>query len=231
MEAFDLIPAHGDPQARATIADYLQELAAGLPLSHRARAEVMAEIADGLACAFEAHVAAGATPAAAVRLAVAEFGDPRELSAALAAEIGRAHARRIGAGLVATGPLVGVAWIGAFAQATGTAWWTQIGALMASAPIYALVLAVSVPAALVAASGVRLAVRLGLGARTAVDAAALASVACVIGDVALVSGLAFAPSDPAWSAALACAVSISLVRLSVTVGAGRRVLLLRAAAR
>ncbi|WP_144128215.1 permease prefix domain 1-containing protein [Catellatospora sichuanensis] len=231
MDTFDLTPAAWDPRARAAVAGYLQTIAAGLPLTRRARAEVMAEIADGLACAVEAHIAAGATTAAAARLSVAEFGDPRELSAALAAEIAWTHARRLGRALVATGPLVGLAWVGAFAQASGMTWWSQIGVLMASAPAYPLVLAVSVPAALVAAGVVRLAGRPAFGATTAVNAAVVASAACVVGDIALVIGLATQPGDLAWTAALACAVPISLVRMGVTAAAGRRALLLRAAVR
>lgn len=232
MDPVDLTPATWDPQARTAAAGYLRALAAGLPLARRTRAAVLAEVADGLACAVEAHVAAGAQPAAAARLAIAEFGDPRELAAQLAAEIAGSHARRVGVGLVATGPLVGLSWVAAFAAADGTSWWAQVGVLMPAVQVYPLVLAVSVPAALVAATGgARLAGRFRVGPRVAAGAAALAAAGCIAGDVALLGGLAGIRSGPGWTAALACAAVASLFRLSVAAVAGRRCLLLRAASR
>jgi len=209
---------------------YLDRLAAGLIGGRRARAEIVAEIADGLAESVEAHVRRGVPPVAAARLAVAEFGDPAELAALFMAERAGAAAHRVGLGLVVTGPAVGAVWVAQFASRSGSGWWEQAGAMLPALPAYALILAVAVPAALLAAAAGagRLSRRLGLAPRHAATAAVIAACATVIGDGTLLVGLVAAPG---WSPLATVAAGVSLARLGLAGGAARWCAALRAAGR
>lgn len=108
-----------DPAARPVIVAYLAEVEAGLPCGRSARAGILAEVADGLVDAVQAQSNNGAAPAAAARVAVAGFGDPQVLAAALAGELAGLAAHRVGLALVATGPVVGAVWVAAYAARSG----------------------------------------------------------------------------------------------------------------
>lgn len=100
-----------DAGARRVIDTYLAELARQLGGPPSARAEIVAELEDGLWAATVAHQANSLPPADAARAAVAEFGDPRTVAAGFAPELAAATGRRVGLGLLATGPLVGSGWL------------------------------------------------------------------------------------------------------------------------
>jgi hypothetical protein len=83
------------------IADYVRDLAALLP------APIVEELADGLHETYLAQRRAGHTPDEAAHHAIAAFGNPATIAAALLAA---SPARRAARALLFTGPLVGGAW-------------------------------------------------------------------------------------------------------------------------
>jgi hypothetical protein len=163
---------------------------------------------------------------------VAECGDPATVAAGFAPELAAATGRRVGLGLLTTGPLVGSSWL---LLATTTWSWTgqeppTVVGFVAS--LVGMVLAVSVPAAVasVAVSG-RLCRWLPAGPPTAATAAAVAAGACVAGDLVLLAGLLVSMAlagGVAWPAGL-LAAGLSVVRLSLAGRAARRCLSARAA--
>jgi hypothetical protein len=220
-----------DPAARPAIAGYLADLAAGLPCGGSARAAIVAEVGDGLVDAVQARVDKGVAPIVAARIAVAEFGDARSLAAGFASELAAAAAHRIGLGLVVSGPVVGTVWVAAYAARSGLGWWEQLAALRSALPVYALILAVTVPAAVLAAvagSG-RLSCSVPVGMRGAAGAALVAAVGCVAGDAALLTSLAVSAGS-GWTALAWAGGAVSAMRLSGAAVAGRRCARLRAAA-
>jgi hypothetical protein len=179
-----------DPAARGVLEGYLAELAVGLAGPRATRADIVAEVADGLAEATAAHQARGVPPAAAARAAVAEFGDAQLMAVGFGAELAAATGRRVGLGLLASGPLVGLSWLAmAAASAAGPGPEPPAG-LAVVAVVFGVVLAIAVPAAVISvlATG-RLARRLPAGGRTAPTAAGLAAGLSLAGDLLLLSGL------------------------------------------
>jgi hypothetical protein len=100
-------------QAVRTIDAYLARVADGLSGPRRARAAILAELRVGLLDAAEAQRQVGLSPSAAARAATSEFGDPMQLAAAFRAELITLRARRIALVLLASAPLIALAWIGA----------------------------------------------------------------------------------------------------------------------
>jgi hypothetical protein len=144
-----------DLAARHVIHAYLADLSGQLGGATAARTAIVAELEDGLWAATATHQARGLTPAEAARAAVAEFGDARTVAAGFGAELAAATGRRVGLGLLTTGPLVGTSWLLVVA-----ATWTRTGrqppaALGLVAALVGLVLMVAVPSAVlsVAVSG------------------------------------------------------------------------------
>ena len=190
MAGADLNLAPLDPAARRVLKGYLAELAAGLAGPRATRAGILSEVADGLAEATAIRQARGVPPSAAARAAVAEFGDARLIAVGFGTELAAATGRRVGLGLLATGPLVGLTWLAtAWASAGGPGPRSPAGLAVVVA-VFGVVLAVAVPAAVISvlATG-RLARRLPAGPRAAATAAGLAAGLCVAGDLLLLSGL------------------------------------------
>jgi hypothetical protein len=220
-----------NPAARRVIGTYLTELADQLSGPSAARAAILAELEDGLWTATAAQQAQRMSPEEAARAAVAEFGDPGTVAAGFDPELAAATGRRVGLGLLATGPLVGTSWLLLVA-----ATWTGAGreppaALGLLATVVGLVLAVAIPAAVlsVAVSG-RLSRWLPVGPQVGATAAATAAGACVAGDLILLASLLAATvltGGVAWPAALLAAGASSL-RLSLAGRAARRCLAARA---
>jgi hypothetical protein len=214
--------------AQPPVAAYLARLDSALPLAGGPRRRILAEVADGLQCAVDDHLAAGATAADAGRAAVAEFGDPAELGQMFAREQARSLSHRVGLGLVVTGPAVGLTWMGSYAAASGRGLADEIGTRLAATAWLAPLLVLSVGAAIVATAG---AGRLGRAFRvqpsTAIAAAGMATMACLAADIMLLTaGLAGGTHPVVWLGVLASAVRIGAVSES-----GRRCLRLRAAVR
>jgi hypothetical protein len=163
---------------------------------------------------------------------VAEFGAPGTVAAGFGSELAAATGRRVGLGLLTTGPLVGSSWL---LLAAATWRWTgrtPPAALGLVAALIGLVLMVAVPAAVlsVAVSG-GLSRWLPVGPPAAAGAAAVAAGACVVGDLCLLAGLlaslVLAGGVP-WPVAVLAAGASSL-RLSLAGRAARRCLAARAA--
>ena len=190
----------------------------------------MAELEDGLWTATIAHHAYGRSPEEAATAAVAEFGDPGSVAAGFDPELAAATGRRVGLALLITGPLVGSSWL-----LTAATWkWTGQPppvALGLVATLVGLVLVVAVPAAVlsVAAAG-RLSRWLPAGPQVGATAAAVATSACVAGDLVLLGSLlacTVLTGGVSWPAAL-LATGASSTRLSLAGRAARRCLTARA---
>ena len=191
-----LTPASLDPAARRVLDGYLTELEAALAGPRPARAAIITEVADGLSEATMAHRRRGLASTDAAAAAAAEFGDAHLVAAGFGAELATLTGRRVGLGLLVTGPLVGLVWLGTAptnAAAIGQRW---PAGLVLVPVLFAAVLAVAVPAAMVSvlASG-RLARWLPARPRLAPTAAGLAAACCVTGDLLLLSGAAGPDGD------------------------------------
>jgi hypothetical protein len=214
-------------EAAWIVDDYLATVAALLPAGSRVRHHMLAEIGDGLACAVDAHLADGAVPRQAARAAVVEFGDPRRLAGSLAHELAPATARRTGARLLVTGPLVGLIWVAAYRTGSPN-WLSNVVAVLSSVPVLPLVLLVAVPAALVAVAGPGLlARRLTLPPGLVPIAAIIATSAVVLGDATLIGTTLI--HGRGTSALIGAAILVSVVRASLAGVAMRRIVRLLAA--
>jgi len=223
-----------DPGASAALIDYRSRLEAALAGSARARAAIVAEVTDGLVEAAEAHRDRGLDQAAAARAAVAEFGDPIVLARLFAGVQASGAARRTGIALLATGPLVGLAWLAASREASGLGWLDQIGAVFSASPWLLAALGLAVPAAIVAVAGGGgpLMWRSGFGSGPVAGAAILATCAAMLADGVLLSGLALGRGPATrWSWVLGLAAAASVLRAASAAAAAFRCSRLRAAAR
>ena len=226
-----LTDADLDPAAQHVIDVYLTDLSSRLVGPAAARAAVVAELEDGLWAATAAHQAVGLPWEGAARAAVAEFGAPHTVAAGFGPELAAATGRRVGLGLLTSGPLVGASWL----LLAVTTWrWSgrePPATLGLFAALVGLVLVVAIPAAVlsVALSG-RLSRWLPAGPRSAATTAATAASACVAGDLVLLASLLASTvfvGGVAWPAAL-LAAGASSVRLSLAGRAARRCLAARA---
>ena len=230
MEPRDVTGVGLTPVADRIVGAWLADLDSQLPAGRRTRSEILLEIGDGLSCAVEEHTRGGQSAEAAARAAVAELGDPRTVAAAFARQLGATAAHRLGAGLVLTGLLVGLTWVAAYATA-GLDWSSQIVNVLSAMPQYPLILAVTVPAAMIAIIGSGWAARhLVIPARVATAAALVAAIGCVAGDLSLLSAAVLGRNLIAGPGMLAAvAIAASVARLSAAGWAGRRIARLRAA--
>lgn len=105
------IPAAAPPQNNVAVSHYVDSLARDLPGQRRARVAAMDEVRDSLHEAIATHTARGLAPPEAASTAIAEFGSPATVAAALAPELATIQARRTLFALLITGPLVGVWWL------------------------------------------------------------------------------------------------------------------------
>jgi hypothetical protein len=218
-----------DAATSGVVEAYLADLAAALaPGPARQRAAIVAELRDGLHEAIAAGTTGGSTPRAAAATAIAGFGDPLTVAAGFTSELAAASARRVGRGLLLTGPLVGLTWLGTLAL-RGLAAARPLPGLGGAAALFAVVLAVAVPAAIVAVAVTgRLSRWLPSGPRVATAAAAVAAAACAAGDAALLLGLAVWVTGAAAPAWWVIPAGVSLTRLVLAVRAARRCLAVRA---
>jgi hypothetical protein len=229
MEPRDLAGVAFAPADRI-IGAWLAELDSQLPAGRRARREILLEIGDGLRCAIEARVGQGQSAEPAARAAVAELGDSHTVAVAFACQLGVASAHRLGIGLVLSGPLVGLTWVAAYATA-GSHWSSQISSVLSAMPQYPPILAVTVPAAIVASTGSgRAAPYLAVPPRVVTAAALVAAIGCVAGDLSLLAAAIFGPNLVAGPGILAAmGIAASIARLSAAGWTGRRIARLRAA--
>ena len=149
MAGAGLTPASLDPAARRVLDGYLAELEAALAGPKPARAAIVAEVADGLTEATAAYQRRGLAPADAASAAAAEFGDAHLVAAGFGAELAAQTGRRVGLGLLATGPLVGLTWLSTVLTNAAAFGQPPPAGLVLVPALFAAVLAVAVPAAVV----------------------------------------------------------------------------------
>jgi hypothetical protein len=122
--------------AEPRLAVYLTEVAAGLHGPRHRRAQILAELRDGLDEAVADHARGGLAPEQAADAALAGFGTPAEVAAAFAGELAVAYARRALAWFLVTGPLVGTWWL---LLLQPQPWRTGVVALLAAIPVLPLI--------------------------------------------------------------------------------------------
>jgi len=211
--------------AAEQVCAYLSTLDDALPLPRAERARILAEAADALGCEIEAGIAAGKTARATAHEAVKAFGAPDMLAAQFAEAMAPGMARRTGAALMVTGPLVGLAWVTAVGEGHG---WARISSVLTMVPYLPLVLAATVVCAMVAVMAGRPPARSVWGIRWAAGAAWVAAIGCVAADAIL---LTIGMQQIHLGVAGAGAAALSLLRLAGAATAGYRLSRLRAAAR
>lgn len=103
------------PQARthaqARVDAYLGELARLLRGPRRRRAQILAELRDGLDQAIADRTTDGRTEDQVVESGIDRFGTPQAVADAFAGELVTAYGRHTIAWYIATGPLVGIWWL------------------------------------------------------------------------------------------------------------------------
>jgi HAAS len=210
--------------------EYLAQVADRMPGPARTRAAILAELRADLLDAVEAHRQTGLASAAAEQAAAEEFGDPLQLAAAFGAELATAKARRLALLLLASAPLIVLAWaaaaIGSHLEARHTLPWQweaspawRLTVLVAAAT---LVLALVAATAAVAVSG-RLTRWLpdctSLAATSAITAGIAAAAVDLILLLLLARQLAHAPATldatPVTIAALASITRLAFAQRSI----------------
>jgi hypothetical protein len=133
------------------IAEYLDELGARLLGPRRRRAQILAELRDGLNHATDQHLNAGMSAQQAQAAAVTQFGSPEEVADAFSGELATSYARRTIALYVITGPLVGIWWL---LLLQPDPWRAGLIALLAAIPVPPLIIiAIATAAGTLASTG------------------------------------------------------------------------------
>ena len=233
----DLAPA--DLELRSTagggaaISDYLDALADSLMGPEGARAEILTEIGDGLLEAAGSYRAQGLKPDEATRAAIAEFGEPHAIAAAFAPGLGACLARRTALALLASGPLVGLAWIGGAVLASLPPARYELSGPWWALPVVGLMLIVGAPSMMLAvAATTRLGMRFSLPASLPPKAAGVASLAAITADATLLAMLglyALMTPTPLSLLPVIPAIVVSLTRLVLAARASRTCLVTSAA--
>jgi hypothetical protein len=192
------------------IAAYLDDLSARLLGPRRRRAQILAELRDGLDQATDKHRAAGMSAQQAQTAAVAQFGSPPVVADAFAGELATAYARRTTALYVITGPLVGIWWL---LLLRPDPWRAGLIALLVAIPVLPLIiLAIATAAGTLATTG-----RLMRWFPEAAPGRALAATAviaglCIGGDLTMIA-LFIASGTPMRPLAI-IAVAASMIRIA-----------------
>lgn len=177
---------------RDLIHNYLDELAQRLP------AGTVEELADGLEETFQHHLQSGLSPADAARSAIAEFGQPTQVTTAFARQ---SPGRRTAIALLATAPVFAALW--GTTLITTKAWHWQIPPSAAVA-YGAILLAVAATLLAVAKSNDPTTGRL----------AGPASIALILLDLGMLAAIATAAPAVTWPMALAIPASLARTALA-----------------
>lgn len=203
-------PPTAGTQARSDT--YLREIAAHLHGPRRRRAQILAELSDGLDQAIADQNAAGLPIEDATTVAIARFGTPVAVADAFAAELTIAYARKVLAWFVVTGPLVGIWWLLLLHPAP---WHGSLIALVTAIPVIPLVAAGLAAAATTFATTGRLIRWLPeASARRAASAVLAVAGLAIAGDLAIV-GVYLASDSPAAPLGIV-AIAASLTRVGVS---------------
>ena len=170
-------------------------------LARRLPADVVDELADGLAETWTAHRATGLPPADAARATIADFGAPEEI---VRAYITHSPGRRLAVTLLRTGPLVGLCWGTSLIAAR---FWTWPAPTAALAGFWLTLLAVV--AMLVAAATGDTYRRTRLGT--------VGGLALVVLDTTMLTAVVTLAPTLVWP--MAVAIPVSLARIGLTLRA------------
>lgn len=208
------------PESNAAVLDaYLVAFGSLLRGRARHRRRILDEVRNELEDATESYTSLNLPAPAAARAAVDDLGAPTELAAAFAGELATRLARRILWVLLLTGPFVGIWWLLLLAPAP---WSVQPGLLIASIPVLPLIAAaIGVAIVGIATTGSLIRWLPEAGSRRALWVATAVTLACILGDVAMLSILAYrgvAGTIEALPLGLALtAIVASVTRLAVSV--------------
>jgi len=203
-----------DTRPEDALATYLADVAAQLYGPRRRRAEILAELRDGLDQAAEDNIAAGLSPDQAAAAAITQFGAPEAVADAFSGELATAYARRTIAWFIATGPLVGIWWL---LLLQPSPWRTGLIALLAAIPVLPLiVIAIATAGGTFATTGRLMRWLPETGPRRALAATITIAMLCLIGDLTVITMfmVSGAPTRPL--AVIAIAASITRIDCSIT---------------
>lgn len=195
------------------IDDYLAELHALLPRS-RARASVVAEIADGLTDSIDHHLADGLGYGEATLAAIAEMGDPRSMAAEFTAVISAEHINRYSSRFLLIGPTIGVAWILVFLFGSVDIL-SGIPAILGCALVLCIVTVAGSCAAVAAGATGPLSRWIDIGWHTAASAVLVTAFCAALIDAALIGFLLAKLGEP-------MSVSTMTLLLAAATGSGLR---------
>lgn len=222
-----------DGSVNGLIDDYLDEVSGELVGPAPARDDILAELRDGIFAAVQDRLRQVPDPVEAARRVVGEFGRPSVVAAGFATELAARQARRVGLGLVVSGPIVGGIWLVTLGARPDALLAGHLRDGWAVAPLFTLVLAIVVPAAILAVVAIGRLERWMPGLpRVAPTAAALGSAGCVVGDLVLLTMFAASitavSTSSRWPVLVAVAPLASVVRLAVAGRGLRQCLAVRA---
>jgi len=207
--AGDRLAAYPTDHAQARLDAYLGDLAQHLHGPRRRRAQIMAELRDGLQLAVAGRTARGIPQDQAVADAIAEFGSPQAVAAAFAGELSTSYARHTIAWYIATGPLVGLWWL---LLLQPHPWRTGLLALLAAIPVVPLVaIAIATAAGTFATTGRLMRWLPEASPHRALTAAIAIAALAVAGDLTVIT-LYIGSSGPGRPLAV-LAVTASLIRI------------------
>jgi len=103
----------GSVQVEEAVATYLREVADNLPGLSRNRVRIVTELRSGLLDAIEAHQRSGDPDPSEAAAVLTDFGEPRQVALAFGPELATMQARGTALILMASGPLIGLLWLGA----------------------------------------------------------------------------------------------------------------------
>jgi hypothetical protein len=185
----------------ALIDAHLAQLARNLP------AEAVEELADGLTETYEHHLASGQPPTAAATAAIAEFGEPAQITAAFAHH---SPGRRAALAMLATGPVLAACWAPSLILGHAWTWPIPLAAALAGG----LALLAGAAILTIAATSQQNYAQTRLAATGAITLALL--------DIAAVAVVLLAAPTLVWPMALA--IPASLTRVGLTIRAVPRLL-------
>lgn len=168
-------------------------------LRRRLPADLVDELADGLAETYQRHLGLAGRPDAAAAGAIAEFGDPDTIVAAFARA---SPGHRAAVALLATGPAVGACWAAALVLGHAWAWPVPVPLRLA----FGLTLLATV-ILLAIAAGSRISY-----ARTRIAAAGCLTLIAL--DLTMITAAVHAAPELTWP--MTAAIPASLTRLALT---------------
>ena len=204
-------------EVTALIDGYLVNLASALPCPRSACSAIVSEIEDGLMEAVSGYKARGMRADEAVEAAIGEFGEPATVAEAFQPEFIARRARNTAVALIASGPLVGAAWIAGAYFAGLPPVRDHLSGPWLALPLVGLAIVIAAPSSVVAVVTTgRAGLRFHLPPSLPTKAVTVASIAALAADVTLLLMLTFYALTTATSGSflpLAPAIAISLARL------------------